>query len=258
MSTDVFERQAAGYDDVAESALGRALRSRVHRVVEPLLRPDASVVDLGCGTGIDAAWLAPQVGSVLAVDRSAAMVARAAQRCGSLPNVTVLHHDMDRAGFPGPALLDRGAHDLVVADFGVVNCLADWERLGPGLHGMLVAGGHAVLVTMPRWCPAELAVGLATLDRSALARRYRGSADYGGTAVRYASARRLARCVAPELELVAQESLGLVLPPFEQRDLVENRPRLLAALAALDRRLARAGGILGVGDHQIAVFRRRS
>lgn len=254
MATDVFERQAPRYDDVARSALGRALRTRVHRVVEPLVRADSSVLDLGCGTGIDAAWLASRVGSVLAVDPSPAMVGRAAERCGSLSNVTVRRGDVDA---PNDLLAGSGPHDLVLANFGVVNCIDDWDRFGARLRDLLVAGGHAVIVTMPRWCPVELAVGIVSMNRSLLRRRV-GRSDYEGRSVRYASARTFARHMAPALELVACESLGLALPPFEQRGLVENRPRLLATLAAADRALAGPGGWLGVGDHQIAVFRRAS
>ncbi len=52
------------------------------------LVPDMWVVgDLGCGTGVTAACLAPHVARVIGVDASAEMLAAAAKRLGRFENV---------------------------------------------------------------------------------------------------------------------------------------------------------------------------
>lgn len=244
----VFDHDAAGYDEVALSALGADLRERVHAVLAPLLTPTSRVADLGCGTGIDALWLASRAAHVHAFDPSDAMVAAARRRNAGVSNVTVT-----RAAI-GEAQLEPQV-DVALANFGAVNCVADLAELNGHLGRVVRAGGHAVLVTMPRWCPVELGVGALTANRDLLRRRI-GTGTYGDLPVTYASAADLAHLLAPDFEIEHAESLGLALPPFEQRHWVEGRPRLRAVLASLDRRTSRIGARLGIGDHHIVVFHR--
>jgi hypothetical protein len=49
-----------------------------------LLRPDAAVLDVGCGIGRLERFLAPQVGAITAIDVSAAMIEEARRRCRDL------------------------------------------------------------------------------------------------------------------------------------------------------------------------------
>jgi len=252
MADTVFDEHAAGYDAVAESALGIELRARVHAVLDGLIGPDMLVADLGCGSGIDAEWLATRVASVAAFDSSADMIRIARQRCANQRNATFVQADVAALALDTPV-------DLVVANFGAVNCVGDLSSFGVRLHDMLKPGGRAVVVTMPRWCPMELAVGVSTLNKRLVQRRRAGAPNspaYGGLDVRYASATRLAEAFSPTLILSHAESLGLVLPPFEQRGLLQNRPRPLGLLADLDRRLGPFGARIGWGDHHLCVFER--
>lgn len=260
MVDTAFDAHAARYNEVAESVLGIELRTRVHQVLDGLISPGDVVADLGCGTGIDAAWLAPQVRSVSARDASPEMVELAAERCRAFDNVAVRRADLGTdVGFVDVAADDSARFDLVLANFGVVNCVGDLFQFGRRLHACMNPGAHAVFVTMTRWCPAELVIGLATANRQLLARRRPSStpgSDYAGLSLRYASARDLARAFGAQFELVHAEALGSALPPFEQRQVLQGRPRITRALASTDRRIAGAAARIGIGDHQIAVMRR--
>ena len=70
-----FERVAADYDrDFSETRLARALRDLVWSRLAGLVRPGARVLEIGCGTGEDAVWLAERRAQVLATDVSPAML----------------------------------------------------------------------------------------------------------------------------------------------------------------------------------------
>ncbi len=77
---------------------------------ERLLRPDADVLDLGCGIGRVAGALASRCRSVLGVDVSPGMVEEAGRRLAALPNVSVR-----RTGGEDLDWLEPAALDLVLA-----------------------------------------------------------------------------------------------------------------------------------------------
>lgn len=78
--------------------------------MQDLLRPDADVLDLGCGFGRVAAALAPRCRSVLGLDVSAGMIAEARRRFGGLSNVR-----FEQTGGQDLAALADGTIDLLLA-----------------------------------------------------------------------------------------------------------------------------------------------
>lgn len=249
-----FDPLADGYDDVAISDLGRHYRNRVHDIVLRHIPQPARVLDIGCGTGIDAAWLAEVGHEVLAIDASAEMVAYASKRLESFETATAKEQDMhhlDRSDISGP-------FDLVLANFGVVNCCQDLARFGRWLESALAETGAAVLVTMAPICPPELVHGALTMNRELLGRRRSSNETmYAGIPVRYLSATGLTAELGSGLQLLDARSFGVVLPTFEQRHIVEARPKLLALLARLDKAFGSPAVGLKTGDHHVAIVSRR-
>lgn len=244
--TSTFDAYAATYDDVAESALGQTLRGRVHRVLADRVRPADRVLDIGCGTGIDAAWLAARGASVAGIDESSEMIDVARRRCRDLANVELRTANINDRG--SLDFIETGSANVVLANFGVVNCVPDLPGLARQLQRILVPAGIAVLVPMGRRCPIELLVAVAGGNRRLLQRRSKGS-------LQYPSVDDLSSQLSPHLVLDHAEALGSVLPPFEQRSWVEHRPRLLAALARCDASIGKTAAHFDLGDHVITVFR---
>ncbi|MEV5754466.1 class I SAM-dependent methyltransferase [Actinoallomurus sp. NPDC052308] len=109
--------------------------------------PAGTALDLGCGTGGDAIWLAERGWRVTAVDVSATVLrgaAAAAAEAGMADQIEWQQHDLSRS-FPG------GVFDLVSAQFlhSPVAGAGEWEAIlasaaaavGPG--GTLLVIGHA-------------------------------------------------------------------------------------------------------------------
>jgi ubiquinone/menaquinone biosynthesis C-methylase UbiE len=102
-----YDRWAAQYDDAPNAT--RDLDALVLRgAALPLAGRD--VLELGCGTGKNTAWLAAHARHVLAMDFSAGMLAEARRRVRE-PTVRFVQHDV-RAAWP----VDAGAVDVVVGN----------------------------------------------------------------------------------------------------------------------------------------------
>jgi SAM-dependent methyltransferase len=105
------EASVALYSLGSADILDRATSEIASRLAEwDLLRPDATVLDIGCGIGRIERGLAPLVGTITAIDVSSGMIEEARRRCRDLANVAFDQcSGRDLAGFR-----DR-SFDLVLA-----------------------------------------------------------------------------------------------------------------------------------------------
>lgn len=133
-----YDRWAAVYDRDAnplQALEGPAVRAAVGDV------GGAAVLDLGCGTGRHALWLASAGATVTAVDFSSGMLAEARRKPGA-DAVQFLAHDLHQ-----PLPFPPGSFDLVVS--GLV--LEHLRELGPFFaeaRRVSRAGGRAVVSAM--------------------------------------------------------------------------------------------------------------
>src|SRR5262245_24068622 len=75
MTGTAFDALAAQYDAIwTETSIGRCQREAVWRSIDPLFQPGHRILDVGCGTGADAAHLMDRGIDVCGIDASAAMV----------------------------------------------------------------------------------------------------------------------------------------------------------------------------------------
>jgi len=135
---------AAGYDRIAEGLLeyqrrlppyGRK-RAYLERVTAGL-PPGAGVLDLGCGPGLQSAWLAERF-RVTGVDFSRSQLALARAR---VPDATFLLADMCSLWFR-PA-----SFDAIVAIYSIIHVpREEHERLLRNLHTFLKPGGRLFAV----------------------------------------------------------------------------------------------------------------
>lgn len=127
-------------------------------------------LDLGCGEGGDAKWLASQGWQVTAVDISDEALRRAAEDAGELAaRIDFQHHDLTRT-FP------EGQFDLVSAQF--LQSPVDWDRstllrraagaVAPGGIFLLVDHGAAPPWSMHKHAHMHFATPQEVLDGMAL------------------------------------------------------------------------------------------
>lgn len=254
-----FDGIAPAYDDAfTRTHTGRLQRALVHAHLQAHTgdRP-LRVLELNCGTGEDARWLATQGHEVLATDISAGMVAAAAAKCAAWPGVQVR-----QAGISEALAAPGGPYDLILSDFGGLNCLSPTElaALGPLLARRLAPQGRVVAVIMPRRCLWERLYFLAKLQPRKAFRRSAQAAvvaylqDGSAVPTWYYHPRELRAAWSPALALASQHPIGIFLPPSYLDPLVARRPRLLAWLSRWEQRLHHQGWAAGWADHCLLEF----
>ena len=250
-----FDAAAARYDaDFSATRLGRLLRQRVWDILAEVFEPGQRVLELGCGTGEDALFLARRGISVLATDPSAGMLAVAqakVREAGLTDRVQFAQADAAHVSL-------NGACDGVLADFGVLNCVEDRRGLGRRLGKWLRPGASLVAVVMGPLCLWEVGWYALHGDLGRAARRWRpgGLAQVGNASlpVWYPSPSRLRADLAGSFQLKSLVGLGTLLPPSYLAHLVDRWPTLFLRVAEYD---ARVPGSPWLADHYVAVFERR-
>jgi SAM-dependent methyltransferase len=249
-----FDAVAAQYDGpLGNNALVQRLRARTMTAVLRSVPPGASLLDLGCGTGLDAVWLGQRGYRVTAIDWSPAMVRRARERAtrASLDRgVEVQHlglHELDR--------LPERAFDGAYSDLGSLNCVPDLALTARAIAGRLRRGGALIASVIGRVCPWELAVCLRKRQWArARVRWSKGTVavPLSGHTVwtRYYRPAEFQSALEPAgFRLRSLRALGLFVPPPYLWAFAERHPRLVAALEALDGRVAGWPALREWGDH---------
>ena len=268
-----FDALATDYDNsFTVSQLGRLLRARVWTRLAACFSPAQHLLELACGTGEDAVWLARRGLHVTATDGSADMIglARAKADSANVPDRVDARHlslqELIATGLsqkpdaPGRYRPDSTVKfDGVYSNFGGLNTIRDWRSLARRLAGLVKPRSLALFVPMGPVCPWEIVWYLGHgQPRTAWRRRFgAATAQIGSSTIPiwYASPRLLAAEFSPWFDHIHTESLGLWLPPSYLGHFVDRWPGFFARLCRLERKLAGLTG--GWGDHYIIVFQHR-
>ncbi len=254
-----WDHLADSYDEVfTNSAIGRAQRAAVQRHALQAFRPGSHIVELNCGTGVDAVFLARHGITVDAFDVSSRMV----ERARAAAHASGLKHHIRVEILPTESLdqLEAG-YDGAFSNFSGLNCVADLAAVARELARVLRPGSPALLCLSTRVCAWEIAwYGLHGDLRTAL-RRLRGSRVETRIAgapvhVHYPSMSQLRRQFAPHFQLKQVTGIGVAVPPSYVEHLASRFPRLLHMAVAFDARANRLPLLRIIGDHMLLQFER--
>lgn len=249
MHARAFDELAAGYDATfSDSALGKTLRSLVWTRLEDVFRAPQHILELGCGTGVDALALARRGVDVIAIDASQGMVQVARQKAA--PGDRVAFHCLPMESLA--ASFEGQSFDGVLSNFGAVNCVQDLGALVSDVALCLRPGARLVWVVMGRHVPWEWAWFLLHGSWSKAWRRLTpGGVSWRGLNIRYPTPAELKRLLQPYFRVERIAPLGVALPPSYAGEWLAQRPRLSKVLTALEHRAQGWSALAGLADHYI-------
>lgn len=261
-TADAFDSVAATYDGPqGNNALIQRMRELTWRRFEQTFPSNGTVLDIGCGTGIDALHLARTGRRVIATDWSGDMVERTAARA---PLVT--GEGSISARHLGVQELLRLADDGVVLDgvysnFGPLNCDPDPAATATTLARLVRPGGRMVFTVIGRYCPWEIAHYTVQRRFSRVAVRFARDVTPVGMNghtiwTRYYRPKEFAAPYLTSFRLVGYESLSLFVPPPYLTKVYERAPRVHRLLERADALTSGWPGFRELGDHFLIVLER--
>ncbi|HLV80337.1 MAG TPA: methyltransferase domain-containing protein [Chthonomonadaceae bacterium] len=264
MTSSPFQSLAGDYDRAfTDSLLGRRMRQAVWRRLEARFAPGDRILELNCGTGEDALYLAQRGVFVLATDAAPDML-RIAQakirRAGAKGKVRFHPMQIEAlagAAFPYPEDVPALGFDGALSNFGGLNCVSGLDGVAAGLARCLRPGGVIVLCVMGPFCPWEWGWFLRQRQPGKAFRRLRpGGVSWRGLTVSYPTIRKVRRAFAPHFRLLRAAAIGALLPPPYTESWIAQHVRLLDILARWERRVESLPILPALADHYLLEFER--
>jgi ubiquinone/menaquinone biosynthesis C-methylase UbiE len=238
----LFDCIATRYDALwTDTAIGRAQRNLVWRSIDGFFHAGDRILDIGCGTGEDAAHFAARGIRVYATDASPAMVQVARER--GIAATVCNAEELGRIG---------RSFDGAISNFGALNCVENLPAVAVSLAALVRPGGQVAICLMGRFCAWETLYYSVCLQWSKAFRRSRG-AQYHGIAIHYPTVAEVRTSFAPDFELRRWTGIGLLVPP----SYVKLPTSVVHLLAACDRILARLPLLRGMADHRLFLLVRK-
>lgn len=262
------ETQAA-FDSVADDYDGRRgnneliqdMRSEMWRWLDTTFPAPSRLLDLGCGTGLDAIRMAKLGHHVTAIDWSPQMARRTAERAGSERLSERVHvrtlgaHELEQ-------LQDETLFDGMYSNLGPLNCVPDLSRVSSHCARLLRPGGTLVFTVIGRLCPWEIAHYLRRRRWQRIGIRFaRGTVPVSMNShtiwTRYYGPREFFRSFRDQFVLEHYRGLNVFAPPPYLTGVRARSRAIYDLLWRLDRRTAGWPVLRAMGDHFLMIMRKR-
>lgn len=253
-----FDRVAHSYDDVfTRSVIGRAQRNQVWQRLLAAFEAGERILELNCGTGEDARFLAQRGRSVVACDASSVMIEVAEGR-GKLEAGAAGIEYRQLANEDLSVLLGQQRFDGAFSNFSGLNCVADLQPVARNLAALVKPRGRVLICVWARVCVAELTWFLSQGQVGKAFRRLSGkaAARVGGLTIEvsYPTVRTVRRVFSPWFRLQECSAVGLFVPPSYLEAWARKHERLFARLERLDQVFSKLPIFRVTGDHVLLEF----
>ncbi len=238
--SEAFSKQSDIFDTLnTENKISGYLRGQFRDEVLSQLRSSSEILELNCGTGLDAVFFAEQGHKILANDNAKGMLEQLEKKIAARSlekQIETLHcsfHDIHK--------IQGRAFDHIISNFGGLNCTEDLDGVLKQFSALLKPGGKVTLMIMPKICPWEMALAFKGKFRTAFRRlKKRALAKVEGVEFYcyYYTPGYVKRAIRNEFETISLKGVCVTVPPEFLQNFVERKPRMFERLKALDKKIS--------------------
>jgi ubiquinone/menaquinone biosynthesis C-methylase UbiE len=270
-AADAAAAVSSAFDAIAEtydarftySAIGQAQRASVWKEIDRTFRAGQRILEINCGTGIDALHMAGRGIDVVACDSAPGMIA-VARRRSALKGVRGSIDFRVLATEHVAAIQNEKPFDGVLSNFAGLNCVRDLAPVACDLAGLVKPRSSVILCMFGQFCLWETAWYLARRNWNKAFRRFRRSGVPASLSpdadvhVWYPSPGKVQRALSAHFRLRSYKGVGIAVPPSYLEFFPARHPRLFRAASQIDRWLGGCAGYRAMADHMLLIFERNA
>jgi ubiquinone/menaquinone biosynthesis C-methylase UbiE len=257
-----FDELARHYDTLFTTSLtGKAQREIVRRFLKRRIVQGSEILEINCGTGEDAYYLAELGCSVLATDASKGMIQIAMEKKENYSD--------DNPVFKQASIQDLDLatgtkkFDLIFSNFSGLNCLTETEliRSAERFHSLLNTNGRMILILFGTDCFWEKSYFFLKQKKGKIHRRNRNKSVEvqllnSLITVFYYKPAVLKAFYSTYFKMETLRPVGLFIPPTYLEPFFLRKRALFNILKSADRLFGSFSFLSNQADHYIAEFRR--
>jgi ubiquinone/menaquinone biosynthesis C-methylase UbiE len=252
-----FDHAAKNYDNhFTHSEIGKLQRNLVYQQIKKHFKNIKNILEINCGTGEDAIWLALQEFHVTATDISEKMI-EIAQSKSKVNNLTFKVLDINTLSE------ETENFDLLFSNFGGLNCLTKKELalFFNSAAKTLSENGKMSLVIMPKNTIWEQFYFLLKLDFKNAFRRKKevafANVEGEKVATYYYNPKDIVTLSETNFEFLEVKPIGFFVPPSYLEPFFKNRKAVLNGLAFLENKIKNRSFLSKYADHYIITLQKR-
>lgn len=259
-----FDVISSIYDQsFSNTLIGKAQRDIVWKYLDQHLpAKPVSILEINCGTGEDAIYLAGKGNAVLATDASPEMIQIVSQKISANNLTTRIETkvwDLNQ-DFP----FENKKFDLIFSNFGGLNCLSPEaiNKLSIACSQLLNETGRLIFIVMGRFCLMETVYFLLKGKFKSAFRRSSKKpvkAKLGGDAmidIWYYKPAEFKKIFSRDFKFIQKRPVGLFVPPSYLENYFSKRKKLFNLFLKTDHALASIGLLSSLSDHYIIELRK--
>lgn len=254
-----FDKAAQSYDKTfTNSSIGKMQRSLVYYELQKQLKTVQTILEINCGTGKDAFWLAKQNYTVTATDISSKMIEIAKSK-GEYKNLNFMVADINSIH----KTFEKHHFNLLFSNFGGLNCLSyhELDSFFKNINLLLTEKGKLILVIMPKNTTWEQFYFLIKLQFSSIFRRKKekiiANVDGEKVITYYYNPKEIVNLAKQNFELIDLKPVGFFIPPSYLEPFFKNKKWLLHCLNKIESRIKNWSFLSKYADHYIITLEKK-
>jgi ubiquinone/menaquinone biosynthesis C-methylase UbiE len=252
-----FDHAAKNYDNhFTYSEIGKKQRNLVYENLQKQLKNTKKIIEINCGTGEDAIWLAQQEFQVTATDISEKMI-EIAQSKSNVNHLTFKVLDINTLS------KETENYNFLFSNFGGLNCLTKKELalFFNSAAKILAEKAKMSLVIMPKNTIWEQFYFVLKLDFKAAFRRKKevafANVDGEKVATYYYNPKDIVTLSETNFEFLEVKPVGFFIPPSYLEPFFKNKKPVLNGLTFLENKIKNRSFLSKYADHYIITLQKR-